>query len=134
VVAARPPAAAAAPRAVARHSRGIAIGAVLTVLALVVAVVFHVVLAQGQLELDKLSSQITQQQQVYEKSRLAVARLSAPERIIDAAARLGLVLPPNPPTYLTVEGAPNPNQGNGNPTSTLGDWKKVKPHLGDTEP
>jgi hypothetical protein len=107
---------------------------VLTVVALIVAVVFHVVLAEGQLELDRLSAEIAKQQQIYEKRRLAVAALSAPERIIDAAARLGLVLPPDPPAYLTVPGAPSPAAGMGNPSTTLGDWKKVKPHLGDSQP
>jgi hypothetical protein len=128
----RPPIA-AVPRVTPARSRGFAVAAVLTVVALVVAVVFHVILAQGQLELDNLSTRIASAQRVYETRRLAVARLSAPERIIDAASRLGLVLPPDPPTYLFVPGAPTPTSGS-NPSTTLGDWKQVKSHLGDPQP
>jgi hypothetical protein len=40
-------------------------------------------------------------------------------------------MPPDPPTYIEVPGAPAlPSQGDETAT-TLGDWKKVKPHLGD---
>jgi hypothetical protein len=104
------------------------------VFGLVFAVVFHVILAQGQLELDQLSNTITRAQHVYEQRRLQVARMSAPERIITAAGRLGLQLPEAPPTYLTVEGAPVPASGAAQPSTTLNDWKVVKPHLGDPQP
>jgi hypothetical protein len=104
------------------------------VVALVFAVVFHVVLAQGQLQLDGMSTKIAKAQHTYEARRLELARMSAPERIITEAERLGLVLPPEPPTYLTVPGAPTPASETEQPDTTLSDWKAVKPHLGDPQP
>jgi len=114
--------------------RGLGIAAVATVAALVLAVVFHVVLAQHQLELDHVATEIAKAQQTYEKRRLAVARLSAPDRIISEAQRLGLVLPADPPVYLTVPGAPVPASDATAPSTATSDWKVVKPHLGDTQP
>src|SRR5215471_18550329 len=52
------------------HGRALAIAAIGTVCALVFAVVFHVILAEGQLELDHLSTRIAHAQQIYEKRRL----------------------------------------------------------------
>ncbi len=98
------------------------------------AVVFHVVLAQGQLQLDGMTGKIAKAQHTYEARRLELAKMSAPERIIGEAERLGLVLPPAPPTYLTVEGAPTPASETEQPSTTLSDWKAVKPHLGDPQP
>jgi hypothetical protein len=56
--------------------------------------------------------------------------LASPQRIIQEAEKLGLVMPPDPPTYLEVEGAKTPPAESGDTATTLGDWKKVKPHLG----
>ena len=78
-----------------------------TVLALVIAVVFHVVLAQHQMELDHINAQIAKEQRAYEKLRLSTASLSAPQRIIQEAERLGLVFPAQPPRYLPVPNAPS---------------------------
>jgi cell division protein FtsL len=126
-----------APQAVARsrgHGRALGIAAVATVVALVFAVVFHVILAQEQLQLDGMSSQIANAQHTYEARRLELAKMSAPDRIIGEAERLGLVLPPAPPIYLTVAGAPTPASETEQPSTTLSDWKAVKPHLGDPQP
>jgi hypothetical protein len=102
-----------------------------TVFTLVSAVVFHVVLAQGQLELDHLSREMSVARREYEQRRLQTSTLASPQRIIQEAQRLGLVMPADPPRYLEVAGAPAlPSQGDETAT-TLGDWKKVKPHLGD---
>ena len=90
----------------ARVARPFAIGrlgvllAIVTVFALVTAVVFHVVLAQNQMELDRLDAQITKEQRVYEKRRLAASVLASPQRVIQEAERLGLVMPPEPAQYL----------------------------------
>ena len=116
------------------HGRVLAIAAVGTVIALVFAVVFHVILAQEQLQLDSMSTQIAKEQHTYEARRLQLAKMSAPDRIIGAAERLGLVLPAAPPTYLTVPGAPTPASETEQPSTTLSDWKAVKPHLGDPQP
>lgn len=102
-----------------------------TIFTLVSAVAFHVVLAQGQLELDRLSREMSVVRREYEQRRLQTSTLASPQRIIQEAQRLGLVMPADPPRYLEVPGAPAlPSQG-GETATTLGDWKKVKPHLGD---
>jgi hypothetical protein len=103
--------------------------------ALVSAVVFHVVLAQNQLQLDRLNTQIGLEQRAYETHRLAVSQLSAPERIIQEAERLGLIVPPQGPQYLFVPGAP-PLAGDPGATATtnLQDWTKAKPSLGSQQP
>jgi cell division protein FtsL len=102
-----------------------------TVFTLVTAVVFHVVLAQSQLQLDRLDREISIARREYEQRRLEVSTLSSPQRITQEAHRLGLELPADPPTYLEVPGAPAPPPAAGQTATTLGDWKKVKPHLGD---
>jgi cell division protein FtsL len=101
------------------------------VFTLVSAVVFHVLLAQGQLELDRLSRQIDSAQREYEQRRLETSTLASPQRIVQEAQRLGLVQPPDPPTYIQLPGAPEPPSVGAETATTLGDWKKVKPHLGD---
>ena len=102
-----------------------------TVFTLVSAVVFHVILAQGQLQLDKLSRDISVARREYEERRLETSMLASPPRIKQEAQKLGLVMPADPPTYLEVEGAKTPPADSGDTATTLGDWKKVKPHLGD---
>jgi hypothetical protein len=108
--------------------------AVAVVFVLVSAVVFHVVLAQGQRELDHLDSQIAAERHEYEQRRLATSTLASPPRIFEEAQRFGLVIPPGPPTYLIVEDAPAPDANAGNPSTTLDDWEDVKPNLGDNQP
>jgi cell division protein FtsL len=98
---------------------------------LVSAVVFHVILAQGQLQLDSLSREISDARREYEQRRLQTSILASPQRIIQEAQALGLVMPPDPPTYLEVPGAIVPPAPGGETVTTLGDWKKVKPQLGD---
>jgi hypothetical protein len=99
-----------------------------TVFALVSAVVFHVLLAQHQLELDHLSGQIAKEQRTYEQRRLTASLLAAPQHVIQEAERLGLVLPPEAAQYLYVEGAPMPKTADGSST-TIADWSKTKPSL-----
>ena len=133
-----------ATRAPAAKSRAIArplaigrIGAVLaivTVIALVTAVVFHVVLAQNQMELDRLNVQITKEQRVYEQRRLTSSLLASPERVIKEAEKLGLVLPLQPARYLQVPGAPMPKTDDGSTIDTIADWSKTKPSLGPQQP
>ena len=108
--------------------------AVFTVFALVSAVVFHVVLAQHQLQLDRLNTRIVQEQRVYEQRRLTTSLLASPQRIIQEAERLGLVVPPEPAQYLYVDGAPMPSLGDGATADTVADWTNVKRSLGPQQP
>ena len=105
-----------------------------TVFALVSAVVFHVVLAQHQLELDRLNSQITKEQRTYEQRRLTASLLASPQRIIQEAERLGLVVPPDPPQYLYVDNAPLPGNDDGSTADTIANWSKTKPSLDPQQP
>jgi hypothetical protein len=108
--------------------------AVVTVFALVSAVVFHVVLAQNQMELDRLNVQITKEQRIYEQRRLATSVLASPQRVIQEAERLGLVIPPEPAQYLYVPDAPMPKTDDGSTADTITDWSKTKPSLGAQQP
>ena len=123
----------AAPRTDATRRRAhVATFVVLaTIFTLVSAVVFHVVLAQSQLELDGLDRKIDTARREYEERRLQVSTLASPQRIIDQAQALGLVMPDNPPSYLVVPGAPTPAEQGAGTATTLDEWKKVKRHLGD---
>ncbi|MGI8983027.1 MAG: hypothetical protein ACR2HM_00595 [Acidimicrobiales bacterium] len=63
-------------------------------------VAVRVVLAQGQGEIDRLTTSIEAQQAVRQDLRMAVAELEAPAQIVGAArARLGMVTPASV-TYL----------------------------------
>ena len=108
--------------------------AIVTVFALVTAVVFHVVLAQNQMELDRLNTQITKEQRVYEKRRLAASVFASPQRVIQEAEELGLVQPQEPAQYLQVPGAPMPKTDDGSTSETIADWSKTKPSLGPQQP
>jgi hypothetical protein len=130
-----------APAAKARAAaRPFAIGrvgtllAIVTVFAVVTAVVFHVVLAQNQMELDRLNGQIAKEQRVYEQRRLMSSLLASPQRVIEQAELLGLVLPPEPARYLYVPNAPMPKTDDGSTADTIADWSKTKPSLGPQQP
>jgi len=122
-------------RAQARRVRRIAwlLGA-LVVVALLAAVAFHVQLAQGQLDLDRLERKTAAAREQYQQLRLQFAQQSSPAAIGDRAAALGMVHAGDVPTYLVVPdadpSAPSPDQTS---TTLQEGWKKVKPHLG-TQP
>jgi len=76
--------------------------AVATALVLFGLVVVHVFLAQSQLTLDRLTSQVGTAQNRYEQARLTHAELAAPSRIVARAGQLGLVAPAQPPVPVPV--------------------------------
>lgn len=116
----------------ARHRRQVRIGiwvfGVLSAVSVFVVVAFHVMVAQSQLQLDRVNRQMTVEQQRYERLRLEVATAAAPPRIAAMAQQLGMV-PGGPSTFLSVPqaGAAAPPE---NPTSSTEDYQKVKKHLG----
>ena len=129
--------AAAAPRTVARPfalGRVGALLAIVTVFALVTAVVFHVVLAQNQMQLDQLNGQIAKAQRVYEQRRLVTSILASPQHVIQEAERLGLVQPTDPVKTLYVEHAPLPVTDDGSTADTIADWSKAKSSLAPQQP
>ena len=103
--------------------------ALLTVGTIFGAAIFHVLLIQSEFRLDHLNKEAAKEQARYEKLRLDVAQLSAPERIVATAQqRLGMVVPPQV-AYLM---APAPASAADDPAapSLAGGWAEVKPHLG----
>jgi hypothetical protein len=108
--------------------------ALVTVIALVTAVVFHVVLAQNQMELDRLNVQITKEQRTYEQRRLTESLLASPQHVIQEAERIGLVQPAGAAQYLYVEHAPMPNNDDGATADPISDWSKTKQSLGPRQP
>lgn len=127
-----------APARSAPHAPGrgrvVAFVVVLVVFALVSAVMFHVVLAQGQLELDHLDIQISDARREYEQLRLEASQLGSPQQIIEQAQRQGLEFPADPPPYIDVPGAKVAATRPADPSTTLGEWQDVKPSLGDGRP
>jgi cell division protein FtsL len=113
--------------------------AILTVGTIFGAAVFHVLLIQSEFRLDHLNKEAAKEEARYEKLRLDVAQLSAPERIVATAQqRLGMVVPPQV-AYLMAP-APQDSAGQGatpdDPAapSLAGGWAEVKPHLGTPRP
>ena len=89
----------------ARLLTGTLVGATCLVLFAIVAL--RVLLAQGQVEVDRLEAQIEEAQATQQDLRLTVAELEAPSQIVAAARqRLGMVTPVTV-TYLTPP-APTP--------------------------
>ena len=121
-------------RARTRGSRAGVLAALLVVGVLVTAVLFHVALAQGQLQLDRLDASIASAQREYEHRRLETSRLASPQRVIEQALTQGLQIPDQPAIYLEVPGAKGPAVKAADPPTTLGDWQDVKPSLGDDQP
>jgi hypothetical protein len=126
----------AARRRVRRH-RWVARLAFVTVVGSVLLVVgIHVMMAEGQLRLDRLEAQATTAQRRYEGHRLAYAQEATPQAIVTRAQQLGLV-PGSESRYLAVPGISNADSkdGTGGPDGTESpsaralDWEKVKPSL-----
>jgi hypothetical protein len=108
-------------------------------------VTLHVLIAENQFTLDRLTQTAATEQASYEKLRLQVAQLEAPARIVsDSEGHLGLVQPGSV-TYLP---ATNPRATNGGGTAQAGpgpagsgsagpvtapqgdaDWPSIKPYL-----
>ena len=108
---------------------------VMIVSSLVAVVGFHVVLAQSQVQLDRLEQQVGEEQHRYEQLRFEVAALSSPSRIVSRAAELGMVAPSGVATVVPVETDPDaaPMTSDTTATTLAESWEKVKSHL-DTQP
>jgi len=104
----------------------------------------HVMLAQGQFRLDRLNARSAVEEARYQRLRLEVDQLEAPQRIVATAeGRLGMVSPAavryltpasalisaTPPAVGRPTPVPAPPSGTlaegGGPT----DWAAVKPHM-----
>ncbi len=103
--------------------------------ALVAVAVCQTLLVQGQVRLDGLDAQLASEQQAYQRLRLEVARLEAPDRVVAAARdQLGM-LPPEDLVYLSPTEAVTPPAAAAGPEtaapSHAGDqtWARIKPLL-----
>ena len=122
------------PRARRRRARIVASSVcVFACLGLFGVVASHVVLTQGQLELDGLGARATDAQERYDRNRLLMAELESPERIVAVAQeRLGMVPPPDV-VYLSPTGVQGPattdRRADGDDGATPTSWPTVKAHL-----
>jgi hypothetical protein len=102
------------------------------VAAVLIVVTFHVMMAEGQLQLDRLEQSTAKEQQRYEALRLKYAERIAPEAIIDRAEDLGMVKARSTRYVsapgLTAEAAESAGT-DATARSLARDWEKVKPHL-----
>lgn len=98
----------------------------------------HALLVSGQVRLDRLEGQVSEEQARYQELRLQVAQLESPGRIVaEAQTRLAMVPPPSI-TYLTPTGpsqAPEPLATSAPGSDTEGgseaSWAAIKPYLGE---
>ena len=96
----------------------------------------HVILAQNQLRLDRLSTRAAADEVTYERLRLEVAQLESPSRIVKDATDRGMVTPPGV-TYLVPSSTSptSPASASVVPPASAGtpaassDWTEVKPEL-----
>ena len=96
---------AVAARQLRRQRRSVVVGTMIgSVFAasLFAVVSMHVHMAQNQFGLQRIEKDTIEQQRVNERLRNEVATLSAPDRIVQEARRLGLV-PPETVTPISVE-------------------------------
>ena len=106
--------------------------AVASVIASVLIVVgIHVMMAEGQLQLDRLEAATKTEQQRYEALRLRYAKRIAPEAIIERAEDMGMVQAESmryvSAPGLTAEAAESAGT-DATARSLAGNWEKVKPH------
>lgn len=99
----------------------------LLVAGLVVAVGFHVALAQGQLQLDHNRGVAAEEQARYEKLRVEVATAAAPAQVLARAKARGLV----EPASITFLDAPPAEASDERVTESAlqTGWSTVKPKL-----
>jgi hypothetical protein len=118
---------------IARRRRRVRVGlwclGILGTASLLAVVAFHVLLAQGQLQLDKVEDRIRREQALYPQRRLAVAEASSPAAITNRARELGLVDAAGAPIPVEVPDDPSGASPPSTATSTTEDYEQVKPSL-----
>jgi hypothetical protein len=126
----------AARRRERRARIGVRLAVAGVIAAVLVVVGFRVMMAEGQLELDRLEVAASREQQVYERLRLQYAQRTAPDAIVERAKGIGMI-PATSQRYLAAPGLPTgraTTDGAGAVAAARErDWKKVKPSL-DRQP
>ena len=106
----------------------LAAGVLVSGASLFAIVAINVVIAQGQFELADLSDARDEARVHYQQLRLEVAERSSPEKVVSAAAALGMVAPDRV-EYISVPDAPK--QESDKAADTLDEsWEDVKASLG----
>jgi hypothetical protein len=126
----------AARRRERRARLGVRLAIAGVIAAVLVVVGFRVIMAEGQLELERLDHATAKEQHRYERMRLMYAERSAPQAIVARATRLGMI-PATTQRFLSATGLPT-GRSVGDGTGSVAaarerDWKKVKKHL-DAQP
>lgn len=115
-----------------RARLGVRLAIASVVAAVLIVVTFHVMMAEGQLQIDRLETATAKEQQRYEALRLQYADRIAPEAIIERAKELGMV-PATSTRFISAPGltaAAAESAGTDATARSLAkDWEKVKPHL-----
>jgi hypothetical protein len=115
-----------------RARMGVRLAVTCVIAAVLIVVGFHVMMAEGQLQLDRLDRATAIQQQRYEALRLKFAKQSAPDAIIRRAEDMGMIPATSmryvSPPGLTAEAAKSAGT-DATAASLARDWEKVKPNL-----
>ena len=115
-----------------RARLGVRLAVTAVIGAVLIVVGFHVLMAEGQLQLERLDRATKVEQQRYEALRLQYAQRSAPDAIVRRANAIGMI-PATSMRYLSVPGFTpdaNADSGTGATAPSLArDWEKVKKHL-----
>jgi hypothetical protein len=113
-----------------RARLGVRLAVAAVIGAVLIVVGFHVMMAEGQLQLERLARATKAEQQSYEQLRLKYALRSAPEAIVRRADQIGMI-PATSQRYISVPGLTKKEtstDGSG-ALSLARDWEKVKKHL-----
>lgn len=98
------------PRRRAKGPVLVVVASLVTVfLALFGLVVFHTVLVQNQSEIDDLDARLVAERELIKETRLEIAELESPDRVIAAAQSLGLIAPDEVVMLDAVELGPPPS-------------------------
>jgi hypothetical protein len=115
-----------------RARLGVRLAVTAVIAAVLIVVGFHVVMAEGQLELERLDRATKVEQQRYEALRLKYAQRSAPDAIVRRADAIGMI-PATSTRFISVPGLTpdaSADSGTGATAPSLArDWEKVKKHL-----
>ncbi|HEX7166079.1 MAG TPA: cell division protein FtsL [Acidimicrobiales bacterium] len=126
-----------------RARRATFAGAGVVALALFGIVIAHVLLMQGQFELQQLQERSAESQAEYDRLRLQVSELESPDRVVAVAQeKLGMVAPPKitylapvaDPTFLPAASAAPSTPSDttaGAAAAPPVQWSSVKSHLAD---
>jgi hypothetical protein len=139
----RPPALRIVPRSRRRRAGLVALGVCVVVFGVMLGLVaFQAKIAADQQRLDRIDQDTSNAQTEYERLRVIVAQLEAPQAVISAAESKGMVVP-DTVTYITpsmndvlgvalAEGrAPAATSGPAADSNTSA-WEAIKPYVGAT--